>query len=99
MDKYEVLLLINGVNDKKSFEKHLKKEGFEAIENEEFAYIGHASLPVMNTRAFIFDVLKKALSLSNTKSCSFICKLGENPFETYAFNESKKSFEEVINQV
>lgn len=97
MEKYEVLLVIDGVHEKDSFEKHLKKEGFIPIENENFAYVGEANLPLFNTRAYIFDVLKKALTLSNTKSCTFICKLGENPFEKYIFDESRKNFNQIFD--
>lgn len=91
-DEYEVLLVIDGINEKIPFEKHLKKEGFLQIIGEDFAYQGKAHLPLMNTRAYIFDVLKKALKLSNTKTCTFICQLGENPLEKYAFNEEAKDF-------
>ncbi len=89
---YEVLLVVYGVNKKAPFENHLKKEGFQAIEGEEFAYQGKASLPLMNTRAYIFDVLKRALELSKTSTCKFICQLGENPLETYEFKEDIKNF-------
>ncbi len=89
---YEVLLVIHGINEKIPFENHLKKEGFLPIEGEEFAYQGKASLPLMNTRAYIFDVLKKALELSKTPTCKFVCGLGDNPLETYEFKEDIKNF-------
>ncbi len=83
--KYEVLLVVDGVRDKDSFDKHLKKEGFRLVEGEDFAYEAKASLPLMNTRAYIFDVLKKALKKSHTKTCHFIFSLGDNPLEKYAY--------------
>lgn len=95
MTKYEVLLVVDGINNKTNFEKHLKKEGFLAIANEEFAYQGKANLPIMNTRAFIFNVLKKAMTLSDTKVCNFICQLGENPLEKYQYDIKLKDFIEV----
>lgn len=97
MSKYEVLLVVDGlhVKDKIAFEKHLKKEGFLPIDREEFAYQGEANLPIMNTRAYIFDVLKKALTLSKTKTCTFVCQIGENPLENYIYNEDTKNFDEV----
>ncbi|PID48227.1 MAG: hypothetical protein CR967_00965 [Proteobacteria bacterium] len=96
MNEYEVLLVVDGVNEKIPFEKYLKKEGFLAIEGEDFAYQGRAHLPLMNTRAYIFDVLKKALKLSHEKTCKFICKLGENPLESYEFVEKDKDFRQII---
>lgn len=96
---YDVLLVISGlhVNAKtlEIFEKHLKKEGFLKIENEEFAYIGKASLSLMHTRAFIFDILKKAMQLSKIDQLSFICQLGNNPFESYIYDRSIKSFQKI----
>lgn len=95
MNRYEVLLVIDGINDKTGFEKHLKKEGFLPIKGEDFAYQGTANLPLMNTRAYIFDVLKKAMSLSDTKTCSFVCQLGTNPIEKYQYNTKLKNFIEI----
>lgn len=95
MENYEILLVVDRVNEREVFEKHLKKEGFLPIENEELAYKGEANLPIMNTRAYIFDVLKKALKLSNTKTCTFICQLGGNPLEKYAFSKDDKNFKEI----
>lgn len=99
MSDYEVLLVVESlhVKDKEAFEKHLKKEGFLAINGEEFAYQGKANLPLMNTRAYIFSVLKKAMELSNTKTCAFICSLGENPLEKYKYDEKIENFNEVIS--
>lgn len=85
MKNYKVLLVIDKVNNLEIFEKHLKKEGFLPIKNEKLAYQGEANLPLMNTKAYIFDVLKKACQLSNTLSCTFIYQLGDNPFEKYIF--------------
>lgn len=97
MNSYEVLIVVDGVGEKEPFDKHLKKEGFLAIDGEEFAYQGKANLPLMNTRAYIFDVIKKALKLSNTKTCTFICQLGENPLERYRYEEETKEFEEFMS--
>lgn len=96
MNKYEVIVVVSGdINNKNEFEKYLKKEGFSNIENEEFAYQAFATLPLMNTRAFIFGVLKKALELSKTPTCQFICQLGENKLEKYIYDEKIKNFKEL----
>lgn len=85
MNEYEVILVVKAVNDKASFEKSLKKEGFSPIDGEEFAYMGKAHLPLMNTRAFIFDVLSKAVSKDELVDFSFVCQLGENTMEKYRY--------------
>ncbi len=96
MKKYEVLLLVDAICDLCPFEEHLKKEGFLPVENEELAYVAYTDLPIMNTRAFIFETLKNAFKLSNTHSCIFACKLGENPAENYLFDEeTNKKIEEL----
>ena len=93
----QVLLVIDfqDLKDKEVFEKHLKKEGFNAIEGESFAYQGVSSTPVMNTRAFIFEVVSKALLKSPASHCALMCQIGENPMESYIYNESTKFFEEI----
>ncbi len=81
MQKYEVILVLEQVKNKKEFDAYLKKEGFSPIENEEFAYKAKTDLPLENTRAYIFGVLKKY------KVQNFICQLGTNDFEIYKFDE------------
>ena len=92
-----VLLVIDveDLNDKIAFEKHLKKEGFDAIEGETFAYKGISTTPVMHTRAFIFEVVSKALEKSPAKHLSIVCQIGENPMETYIYDKNTKFFNEV----
>ncbi len=89
---YEILLVLEAVENKQIFEKHLIKEGFKKIENEPFAYSAKANLPLMNTRAYIFGVLKEAMELSKNDSCRFICQLGNNEFECYKYDENLKTF-------
>ncbi len=89
---YEILLVVMGVENKTPFEKYLKKEGFQAVKNEEFAYNGVTNLPLMNTRAFIFNVLKKAMELSNTKELSFACQLDKNELEFYKYDRKINDF-------
>ena len=38
--KVILIVEVEGLEDKSIFEKHLKKEGFTPVENEEFAYDG-----------------------------------------------------------
>lgn len=97
VNKYEVVLVLQGLHVKSidTFEKHLKKEGFSKIENEEFAYIGYATLSLMHTRAFIFDTLKNAMKLTGIKNLSFIAQMGENPLETYKYCEKDSNFQEI----
>ena len=90
----KVLLVIDiqDLKDKTKFDKHLKKEGFLPIENENFAYEGEAHTHLFNTRAYIMDVISKGLEKSDFDSCKLMFQVGENPMEAYAYNHKKKNF-------
>lgn len=95
--KYEVVLVIDGLHVKniEPFEKHLKKEGFLRVENEEFAYVGKGTLSLMHTRAFIFETLKQAMKLSSTNELMLSCLMGGNPLEYYFFDNKEEVFKEI----
>ena len=77
------------------FEAHLKKEGFNPIIGEDFAYEGESTTPVFHTRAYIFQVVGKALEKSPATHCAIMCQLGENPMESYLYNHVTKHFDEI----
>lgn len=90
----KVLLVVDivGLRDKDIFNKHLKKEGFKQITGEDFAYEGEAHTHIFNTRAYILEVISKALEKSDFSDCKIIFQIGENPMETYVYNKNKKDF-------
>ena len=93
--EYEVVVVVEVENleDKKVFDKYLKKEGLKEIEGEEFAYKGVSSTPLFHTRAFLEDTFKKALKKGKSfDSFKMIVQLGENPLEVYKYNKERKSF-------
>lgn len=93
--EYDVLVVVEVKNleDKKAFDKYLKKEGLIEIEGEEYAYKGVSSTPLFNTRAFLEDTFKKALKKGgNFDEFKMVVQLGENPLEVYKYNKETKSF-------
>lgn len=92
-----VILIVEvaGLTDKTIFEKHLKKEGFAPILDEEFAYEGNTTTHMFSTRAFILEVVEKGLKKSGFESCRIIFQVGENPMEAYLFDREKDTFEQV----
>ena len=93
----KVILIVEaeGLKDKMAFEKHLKKEGFTPVENEEFAYDGDTTTHLFSTRAFIHEVVEKGLKTSGFLTCRIIFQVGENPLEAYRFDTLQDSFVEV----
>jgi len=90
-----VAIDVEHLKDESAFVAHLEKEGFERIlEEEGFVFTGVSSTPVMHTRAYIFEVLGKALALSPATFCNLVCQIGENPMESYRFNKQTNTFEE-----
>lgn len=89
-----VLLDIEGLENKEIFEKHIRKEGFKKVENEEFVYSGNSTTTYFSTKAYILEVFKKALMKSGFKSANLGFLLNENSY-SYYFDESTKDFEEV----
>ena len=90
-----LIVEVEGLTDKPIFEKHLKKEGFTPILDEEFAYEGNTTTHMFSTRAFILEVVEKGLKKSGFESCRIIFQVGENPMEAYLFDREKDTFEQV----
>lgn len=92
-----VLLVVDvqDLENKELFEAHLKKEGFNPIAGEEYAYEGESTTPVFHTRAYIFQVVGKALEKSPSSHCAIMTQLGENPMESYLFDHNSKQFQEI----
>jgi len=93
--KVILIVEVEGLKDKITFEKHLKKEGFAPVENEEFAYDGDTTTHLFSTRAFIHEVVEKGLKKSGFLTCKIIFQVGENPLEAYRFDTLQDSFLEV----
>ncbi|MFK5881859.1 MAG: hypothetical protein QM482_06560 [Sulfurospirillum sp.] len=90
--KVVLIVDVQNLDDKIVFDKHLKREGFIGVEGEEFAYEGEAHTHLFNTRAYILEVVTKALAKISFDSCGIIFQIGENPIEAYVFNMEKKEF-------
>ncbi len=92
----ELLLIIDVQNlkDKEIFEKHLKKEGFNPVENEQFVYTATSTTTTYATKAYILEVVKVALSKTQFDSCKLIFQLDELPFQAYIFDKTQNDFEE-----
>ena len=90
-----LIVEVEGLTDKTAFEKHLKKEGFTPIPDEEFAYEGNTTTHMFSTRAFILEVVGKGLEKSGFTSCKIMFQVGENAMEAYLFNHENDSFEQV----
>jgi hypothetical protein len=93
----KVILIVEIVDlgDKVLFEKHLKKEGFSPIENEEFAYEGETTTHMYSTRAYILEVMNKGLRKTSFLTCKIIFQVGENPLEAYLFDKKTHDFQEI----
>jgi hypothetical protein len=90
----EVLLIVEveGLEDKELFDKHLKEEGFDIIDGEEFAYNGTTTTSLLHTQTFILHVTKEALKKAGFSTCKIIFQIGENPMEAYKFSKKSNEF-------
>jgi len=93
--KVVLIIDIKGLEDKVIFEKYLKKEGFSPVEDEEFAYEGDTTTHLESTKAYILDVVKKALQKVEFDTCKIIFQVGENPMEAFVFNKKDDGFDGV----
>lgn len=92
-----VAIDVEGLTNEEAFVSHLEGEGLERLEDEEgYLFSGISSTPVMHTRAFIMEVVGKALQKSPANFCNMVCIIGENPMESYRFDIASKTFEEVV---
>jgi hypothetical protein len=91
-----VMLDIDGLKDEDSFIKYLKKEGLEYLKEEEgFVFVGTSSTTTMQTRAFILEIFSKALKEQPIKYCNMVFLIGQNPMESYRFDQNESFFVEV----
>jgi len=88
-----VLLEVKGLQNIEKFEKHLKKEGFKKIENEEFVYAGNSTTITFATKAYILEVFKKALQKSGFDSANLVFLLNETTYPPYYYDKNTNSFE------
>ena len=75
IEEMEVLVLLDVVEieDKNKFEKHLKREGFKIVEEEEFVYTAKSSTTMFSTKAYILEVDTRHIS-NKINSIFFIIK-------------------------
>ncbi len=90
--KVVLIVEVVGLKNKETFDKYLKKEGFTPVAGEEFAYEGDTTTHLNSTRAFILDIVAKALKESGFEECKIIFQVGENPMEAHKFNKKEDSF-------
>jgi len=98
VQEYDVLVVVDvvGLEDKVSFDKHLRREGLKEVEGEEFAYIGKSSTPIPNTLAFVQDALKKALKKGKSfQECKMGVWLGESISKSFIFEKNDDEFIEI----
>lgn len=96
MDQLEVLVLldVSGLEDKEKFEKHVVKEGFVVVEEENFVYTAKSSTTTFSTKAYILEVFKKGLHKQDFKGdANLIFLLNETPYPAYYFDKSTNDFE------
>jgi len=88
-----VLLDVVGLEDIDKFEKHVKKEGFIKVENEDFVYTGNSTTTTFATKAYILEVFKKGLQKSGFESASLVFLLNETPYPPYIYDKNTNDFE------
>jgi hypothetical protein len=88
-----VLLDVGGLEDKEKFDKHVKKEGFKAVDGEDFVYTANSTTTTFSTKAYILEVFKKGLLKNNFSDANLIFLLNETPYPTYYFDKNTNDFE------
>lgn len=89
-----VLLDVTPLEDKEKFEKHLKKEGFKTVENENFVYTAKSSTTTFATKAYILEVFKVGLQKVNFDGeANLVFLLNETPYPAYYFDKNINEFE------
>ncbi|MCT7484409.1 hypothetical protein [Aliarcobacter cryaerophilus] len=88
-----VLLDVVGLEDIDKFEKHVKKEGFIKVENEDFVYTGNSTTTTFATKAYILEVFKKGLQKSGFETASLVFLLNETPYPPYKYDKNTNDFE------
>lgn len=90
-----VILEVTGLKDKEKFEKHVKKEGFQLVPEEDFVYTAKSSTTTFATKAYILEVFKKGLEKTGFDSCNLAFLLNETPYPPYVYDKTTNDFEEV----
>ena len=90
-----VLLDVGGLEDKEKFNKHVKREGFTAVEGEDFVYTAKSSTTTFSTKAYILEVFKKGLQKSGFQDANLVFLLNETPYPPYYYDKTTNDFEEV----
>ena len=89
-----VVLETTQLKDKEKFEKHLKREGFNIVEEEEFVYTAKSSTSLFATKAYILEVFKVGLQkVEFDGKANLIFLLNEMPYPAYYYDKSTKEFE------
>jgi len=89
-----VILDVTGLKDKEIFEKHVIKEGFIKVPNEEFVYTAKSTTTTFATKAYILEVFKKGLQKTHFESCNMVFLLNETPYPAYVYDKTTHAFEE-----
>lgn len=89
-----VILDVTGLKDKEIFEKHVIKEGFIKVPEEEFVYTAKSTTTTFSTKAYILEVFKKGLQKTEFESCNMVFLLNETPYPAYVYDKSTNDFEE-----
>lgn len=97
MESIDVLIIleIENLANQEMFEKHIKKEGFEILEGENFVYTGKSSTTTFATKAYILEVFKVGLQKTTFDSCNLIFLLNETPYPAYTYDKKSNNFEEI----
>ena len=93
-----VLLEVTDLENQEIFEKHVKKEGFTKVENEEFVYTAKSSTTLFATKAYILEVFKKGLQKTTFTKASLVFLLNETPYPPYEYDKSTNDFEVVSGE-
>ena len=90
-----VLLDVSGLEDVEKFEKHVKKEGFIAVEGEKHVYTGHSTTTTFSTKAYILEIFKKGLQKSGFLEANLIFLLNETPYPTKYYDKETNDFKKI----
>lgn len=96
-EKMDVLVLLDvgALEDKEKFDKHVRREGFKAVEGEDFVYTAQSSTTTFATKAYILEVFKKGLQKNKFSDANLIFLLNETPYPAYFYDKNTNQFEEV----
>lgn len=92
----DVLVILDVINleDKEIFEKHVIKEGFKVVPDEEFVYTATSTTTTFSTKAYILEVFKKGLQKTSFENANMVFLLNETPYPPYIYDKTTNDFEE-----